>query len=91
MKPREEEWTLYQSGKSNHGIYGKDPRRVVATRIATYDEAMLISAAPDMARELRHLPQLLEPLEQSGALDVPGLATLNGARAALRKAGVLDE
>lgn len=49
----------------------------------------LIAAAPDMARELRHLVRLLEPKERDGGLDVPGLATLNGARAALKKAGVL--
>jgi DNA-directed RNA polymerase subunit RPC12/RpoP len=36
-----------------------------------------------LARELRHLVRLLEPLEQEGGLAVPGLATLNGARAAL--------
>lgn len=55
----------------------------------TEADAALFSAAPDMARELAHLVRLLEPLEKDGGLDVPGLATLNGARAALRKAGVL--
>ena len=37
-------------------------------------------------RELQHLTRLLEPLEKNGTLNVPGLATLNGARAALTKA-----
>jgi hypothetical protein len=46
----------------------------------------LIAAAPDLYRELRHLVRLLEPLESSGELNVPGLATLNGARAAIEKA-----
>lgn len=49
-------------------------------------DAVLIAAAPDLHRELSHLVALLEPLEQSGALNVPGLATLNGARLALSKA-----
>ena len=36
-------------------------------------------------KELRHLVVLLGPLEKDGRLDVPGLATLNGARAAIAK------
>ena len=36
-----------------------------------------------VVRELARLVRLLEPLEQAGTLNVPGLATLNGARAAL--------
>lgn len=48
--------------------------------------ARLIAAAPDLLAELRHLVRLLEPLEQSGELQVPGLATLNGARAAIAEA-----
>jgi hypothetical protein len=35
---------------------------------------------------LEHLVGLLEPLEQAGTLNIPGLATLNGARAAISKA-----
>lgn len=50
----------------------------------------LRSAAPDMARELLHLLRLMEPLEKEGGFDIPGLATLNGARAALRKGGVIS-
>ena len=50
--------------------------------------ARLIAASPCLLKELKHLVGLLQPLEQSGALNVPGLATLNGARAALAKAGV---
>lgn len=46
--------------------------------------ARLIAAAPDLLKELDHLVRLLEPLEQS--LNVPGLATLNGARAAIARA-----
>jgi hypothetical protein len=49
-------------------------------------DARLIAAAPDLYKELWHLVRLLEPLERDGRLDVPGLATLNGARAALAKA-----
>lgn len=37
----------------------------------------------NLRRELSHLVFLMEPLEQSGELNIPGLATLNGARKAL--------
>lgn len=46
---------------------------------------LLFAASPDLYRELRHLVQLLEPLERDGSLNIPGLATLNGARMALAK------
>lgn len=48
--------------------------------------AYLIAAAPDLLRQLAHLVRLIEPLERDGSLNIPGLATLNGARAALAKA-----
>jgi hypothetical protein len=48
-----------------------------------------VEAIEMMARELLHLVRLLEPKEKDGGLDVPGLATLNGAREALRKAEAL--
>ena len=51
-----------------------------------YADAPLIAAAPDLLHELRHLVRLLEPLEREGTLNVPGLATLNGAREAIKKA-----
>lgn len=41
------------------------------------------SGESGVRRELAHLVRLLEPLEADGSLNVPGLATLNGARAAL--------
>jgi hypothetical protein len=44
------------------------------------------AASPDLLHELAQLVRLLEPLEEAGSLNVPGLATLNGARAALEKA-----
>jgi hypothetical protein len=46
----------------------------------------LFSASKDLLKELMHLVNLLEPLEQAGTLDIPGLATLNGARKAIDKA-----
>jgi hypothetical protein len=46
-------------------------------------DARLIAAAPNIYRELAHLVRRLEPLEQGGGLNVAGIATLNGARAAL--------
>lgn len=48
-------------------------------------DARLMSAAPDLLKELRHLVRALEPLED-GHLEIPGLATLNGARKAIAKA-----
>lgn len=43
--------------------------------------ARIMAAAPDLYRELLDLVRLLEPVEST--LSIPGLATLNGARAAL--------
>lgn len=51
----------------------------------------LVGRAQALAKELRHLVRLLEPLEKDGSLDVPGLATLNGSRKALHDAGVMSE
>ena len=51
----------------------------------------LRDAAPDLLAELKHLVGLLEPLEMGGLLNVPGLATLNGARAAIAKAELDDK
>jgi len=48
--------------------------------------ARVMAAGPELYAELRHLVRLMEPLEDRGLLNIPGLATLNGARAALAKA-----
>lgn len=48
--------------------------------------AKLIAAAPELLRELKHLVRLMEPIEKEGGLNIPGLATLNGARLAIQKA-----
>jgi len=37
----------------------------------------------ELRRELEHLVFLMEPVEYGGGLNIPGLATLNGARNAL--------
>jgi hypothetical protein len=50
------------------------------------EHLQLMAAAPDLYRELQHLVRLLETYEESGDLNVYGLATLNGARAALSRA-----
>jgi len=39
--------------------------------------------AEELHKELSHLVKLMEPLELEGGLNIPGLATLNGAREAL--------
>lgn len=37
----------------------------------------------ELEKELSHLVRLIEPLERDGTMNIPGLATLNGARSAL--------
>lgn len=46
----------------------------------------LIAAAPDLLKELQHLVGLLDQAIGDGRISVPGLATLNGAKAAIAKA-----
>lgn len=43
----------------------------------------LMAAAPVLLKELKHLVNLIEPLEDAGTLQIPGLATLNAARLAI--------
>lgn len=85
MKPHEEKgWKVYQSGKANHGVSRPDGS-IVATRIATHDEAMLLSAAGAMARAL---VELLARIEREGPADVVD-PLYDAGREALQKAGVL--
>jgi len=49
-------------------------------------QAKVFAASNELLKELIHLVQLMEPLEQEGKLNIPGLATLNGARNAINKA-----
>lgn len=70
---------------------GRGPEMCCADRegvIRAFDiespDARLIAAAPDLLHELQHIVNLLGPWED--AIDVPGFATLNGARAAIAKA-----
>ncbi len=58
----------------------------VATGLEAAANTSLIAAAPDLYKELAHIVSLLEPMEESGSLQVPGRATRNAARAALAKA-----
>ena len=85
------------AGEDNEGIYiiavgeeavvrgGRDDYGI-AHGVVCMEDAHLIAAAPDLYKQLRHLVILIEPLEHNGALQIPGLATLNAARAALAKA-----
>jgi hypothetical protein len=50
------------------------------------DDARLIAAAPELLKELAHLVRLLETPINDGRVSVPGLATLNAAKAAISKA-----
>jgi hypothetical protein len=49
-------------------------------------DMLKIKALESCQKELAHLVRLMEPIEKEGGFDIPGLATLNGARAALAKA-----
>ena len=63
-------------------VVGGDPIKSELAR----DFAAMACAAPKLLHELEHLVGLLEPMEQDGTLQVPGLATLNGAREAIKAA-----
>ena len=65
-------------------------RTVIAKVYTTLEDGYLLAAAKDLQRELAHLVRLMEPKEREGGFDIPGLATLNGARAALAKARKAD-
>lgn len=88
-------WTIREGNMTT--IQGTDGQAVAspcwnidwrepADRAKFTGNAHLIAAAPDLLAALEHLVRLLEPQELDGVLNVPGLATLNGARAAIRKA-----
>lgn len=47
------------------------------------EDLRLIAAAPELYAELKHLVELMSPMEEKGALNIRGLATLNGARRVL--------
>jgi hypothetical protein len=51
----------------------------------------LLPTCPAAHRELAHLVRLMEPPEKEGSLDIPGLATLNGARGALKAALAIEK
>jgi hypothetical protein len=72
--------------KSAHWIAELDAGGIDDDRETNAANARLIAAAPELYKELRHLVGLLEVAELEGELNVPGLATLNGARAAIAKA-----
>ena len=47
--------------------------------------ARLIAAAPDLLQELKHLVAIINPCLES-SIAIPGLATLNAAKAVIAKA-----
>ena len=51
--------------------------------------ARLIAAAPELLKELKILVAIIEPCLESG-LNIPGLATLNAAKAIISKAEGCD-
>lgn len=79
-------WTTELLGR---GTRVEGPRDLVAIVYGANDaaanaNAKLIAAAPELLKELRHLVNLLSPYIDQ--MSVPGLATLNGAKAAITKA-----
>lgn len=78
---------LRRDGKPDPVLCDTDREELTAKALRESDaNARLIAAAPELLRELQHLTRLLEIQEDEGTLTVPGLATLNGARAAIAKA-----
>ena len=62
-------------------VFGRDiwaPNAAFIVRACNAHDALV--------RELSHLVRLIEPMERDGSLNIPGLATLNGAREALAEA-----
>lgn len=69
-------------------VYGRDPDDDMPDGRWNREgqaNARLIAAAPDLYRELHRLVSLLAAKGEHD-MDIPGLATLNGPRAALNKA-----
>ncbi len=74
-------------GKNRGKEYGRQAEYYSFLEGAQFcEEQPLFAAAPKLLKELKHLVRYLEPLERDGGLNVPGLATLNGARAAIAEA-----
>ena len=99
MKVTSGKWVVKQgSDYTQVGTYTDDEFYPLANIVEeeTYDadidvaeaeaNAHFMAASKILYWELNHLVTLLEPLESNGNLNVPGLATLNGARAAIAKA-----
>jgi hypothetical protein len=86
------EWQI--TGRYGTMVQSADQKYIADVFYRTPDDseaksnAQLIAAAPALYRELERLVILMEPLEREGGLGIPGLATLNGARAAIAKATV---
>jgi hypothetical protein len=67
-------------GRGNTTVYADEWNTVIARVrcgkingiLCPHPNARLIAAAPDLYRELRHLVNLLQPLEADGSLNVPG-------------------
>lgn len=68
------------------GYDDEDGGRVFAWDEMARADMTLAASAPGLYSELAQLVRLIEPLERDGTLNVPGLATLNGARRALAEA-----
>jgi hypothetical protein len=80
---RDDDGAVYAGDEFIANAYGFYVDGAYTTTPETVANARLIAAAPDLYRELAHLVRMLEPIEDT--LGAPGLATLNGARAALEK------
>lgn len=71
-----------ESARERAAAIGEARKRRYAEQQA---KARLYAAAPELLRELTHLTRCLHPWIESGN-SVPGVATLNGALAAIAKA-----
>jgi len=67
-----------------------DARRLHKEKMAQLERALQaesrLTAAPELLYELKHIVRLLEAAYENSGITIPGLATLNAARAAIKKA-----
>lgn len=91
MSPEFMDRLVFAAGRKVLEIEGAEPKTDDVMRVELdgdpeareHMHALVEAIAGDLYRELDHLVRLLEPELEAGRLQVPGLATLNGAKRAL--------
>lgn len=73
---------LLASALTHPLVYGNTP----IAKMAAAELRRLHAVNAELLRELQHLVRLVEPCINDGRASIPGLATFNGAKAAIAKA-----